>query len=121
MSSKKISLTIAERYDIVKYAHQIPSSWVTYFLFPEFLEVIQITDEEAKEYDVKVVDGTVECNCPDRKFEYDQDSFPKQILDTIALYVQDVQAQIDEEKKNTPDHSASPLYEKIVESLSKIL
>ena len=43
--SKKISLTIAERYDIVKYAHQIPSNRVTYFSFPEFLEVIPITDE----------------------------------------------------------------------------
>ena len=119
--NKKISLTIPERYDIVKYAHQIPSNRVTYFTFPAFLEVIQITDEEAKEFDVKVVDGKVECNCPDRKFEYDTASFPQQILDTIAQYVKDVQAQIDEEKKNTPDHTASPLYEKIVESLSKIL
>ena len=32
--SKKISLTIAERYDIVKYAHQIPSSMATYFTLP---------------------------------------------------------------------------------------
>lgn len=119
--SKKINLTIAERYDIVKYAHQIPSTMVTYFTFPEFLEAIQITDEEAKEYDVKVVDGVVECNCPDRKFEYDTDIFPKPIMDTIAQYVKEVQEEIDEEKKNTPDHSASPLYEKIVASLSKIL
>ena len=119
--SKKISLTIAERYDIVKYAHQIPSTRVTYFSFPEFLDVIQITDEEAEKYGVKVVNGKVECSCPDRKFEYDVDSFPKPIMDTIAQYVKDVQAQIDEEKKNTPDHSASPLYEKIVASLSKIL
>ena len=118
---KKISLTIAERYDIVKYEQQIHSNRVTYFSFPEFLEVIQITDEEAKEFGVKVVDGTVECNCPDRKFEYDTASFPKPIIDTIAQYVKDVQEQIDEEKKNTPDHSASPLYEKIVASLSKIL
>ena len=48
-------------------------------------------------------------------------SFPKPIIDTIAQYVKDVQEQIDEEKKNTPDHSASPLYEKIVASLSKLL
>ena len=119
--SKKISLTIAERYDIVKYAHQIPSSMATYFTFPDFLNVIQITDEESKEFDVKVVDGKVECNCPDHKFEYDIADFPKQIIDTIVQYVKDVQAQIDEEKKNTPDHTASPLYEKIVAALNKLV
>ncbi len=119
--SKKISLTIPERYDVVKYAHQIPSTMVTYFSFPEFLEVIQITDDEAKGFDVKVVDGNVECNCPERKFEYDTASFPKPIMDTIEEYVKEVQEEIDEQKKNTPDHSASPLYEKIVASLSKIL
>jgi hypothetical protein len=94
---------------------------MTYFTFPEFLDVIQITDDEASKYGVKVVDGAVECNCPDRKFEYDAERFPKAIVDTIAQYVKDIQAQIDEERKNTPDHSASPLYEKIVASLSKIL
>ena len=42
-------------------------------------------------------------------------------MDNISQYVKDMQEEIDEEKKNTPDHSASPLYEKIVASLSKIL
>ena len=119
--AKIINLTIAERYDIVKYAHQIPATQVTYFSFPHFLDKIQITDDEAKEFDIKVVDGEVQCNCPDRKFEIDVDAMPKQIIDTIAQYVKDVNEEIAEEKKNTPDHSASPLYEKISAALSKLL
>lgn len=118
---KTISLTIAERYDIIKYAHQIPSSRMSYFSFPAFMEVIQITPEEEKEYDIKVNGGKIECNCPDKVFEYHISDFPDVIINTIRHYVEDIKAEIEEEKKNTPDHSASPFYEKSVEVLSKLL
>jgi hypothetical protein len=118
--SNTISLTIPERYEIVKYAHQIPSSNSTYFQFPYFLDVINITDEEIKEYGIKMDQGSIECNCPDKVFEYNVEDFPEIIMTTIRHFIDDLQEQIDEEKKNTPDHSASPLYVKIVAALSKL-
>lgn len=118
---KTISLTIAERYDVIKYAHQIPSSRLSYFSFPAFLDVIQITPEEEKEYDIKVVGNKIECNCPDKKFEYKVSDFPEIIINTIKHYVEDVKGLIEEEKKNTPDHSASPFYTNAVNALSKVL
>ena len=118
---KTIKLTLAERYDVIKYAHHLPSSRLSYFAFPAFLDVIQITPEEEKEYDIKVVDGKIESNSPDKVFEYHASDFPEIIINTIRHYIEVVSKQIEEEKENTPDHSASPFYVNAVNALSKVL
>lgn len=119
--AKKISLTIPERYDVIKYAHNLPSNIALYSVFPEFVDAIQLSDEEGEKYEIKVVDGVVTCNAPDLTFEYDLDTFPPIVIDSIKNYVNDIKEIMAEEKKANKNAEPSKMYVAAVKALEKLV
>lgn len=122
--ANKIKLTIEDRYRIVTYAHQIPSSTGVYFNFPAFVDKLSLTDDEEKEYAVSVdSDGAVKSNSPDKVFEYDSSDFPEIVMNAIAGYIEDLKttmADMREANKENPDYTDSELYTNIVKYLGKL-
>ena len=117
--SNKITLTIPERYDVIKYAHNLPSNIALFTAFPDFVEAIQLSDEEGEKYGIKVENGTVTCNDPTLTFEYDLDSFPKIVIDSIKNYVSDMKAIMAEEAKKKVE--PSKFYTAAVKALEKLV
>ena len=119
-----VKLNVEERYNVLKYAHQLPSTLQTYFRFPEFREFLEFTPEEEKEMEVRVENGEVKCNCPDREFEYALEKFPKPILAAInqrVAEIRDEMAKLREAHKGDETFSDSPLFTAIVKYLGKMV
>lgn len=119
-----VKLTVKDRHNIIKYAHNLPSTMQTYFYFDEFLDLLKFTDEEEKEYGIELVDGEIKCNCPDKLFDVDIDKIPAGIRAAIKMRVSDYKAEMKklrEANKGNDSYKDSPLFTAIVENLSKLL
>lgn len=121
---KTIELTIEDRYRIMTYAHQIPSSAGVYLNFPAFVDKIGLTDDEEREYEVKVgADGVITSNSPDKVFTYKYSDFPEVVMSAIKGYVEDLtatMADLREANKANKDYTDSELYTNMVSYLGKL-
>ena len=120
-----VKMTVKDRHNIIKYGYNLPSTLQTYFpFFTDFLGLFEFTPEEEKEYGIKIVDGEITCDCPDKLFDIDIDKVPEGIHAAIKMRVTDYKAEMKklrESNKNNPDFKDSPLFVAIVENLSKLL
>lgn len=118
-------MTVKDRHNIIKYGYNLPSTLQTYFpFFTDFLGLFEFTPEEEKEYGIKIVDGEITCDCPDKLFDIDIDKVPEGIHAAIKMRVTDYKAEMKklrDSNKNNPDFKDSPLFVAIVENLSKLL
>ena len=120
-----VKMTVKDRHNIIKYAYNLPSTLQTYFpFFGEFLGLFEFTPEEEKEYGIRIEDGEIICNCPDKLFDIDIDKVPESIHSAIKMRVTDYKAEMKklrESNKGNPNFKDSPLFIAIVENLSKLL
>lgn len=120
-----VKMTVKDRHNIIKYGYNLPSTLQTYFpFFTDFLGLFEFTPEEEKEYGIKIVDGEITCDCPDKLFDIDIDKVPEGIHAAIKMRVTDYKAEMKklrDSNKNNPDFKDSPLFVAIVENLSKLL
>lgn len=84
---KEYTLTIADRYNIIKYAHQLDSTTAVRLNFDAFIEKLELDDEEQKKYKVSVVDGVVQSSDDTYVRKYVASDFPPVIISAIADYV----------------------------------
>jgi hypothetical protein len=120
-----VKMTVKDRHNIIKYGYNLPSTLQTYFpFFDQFLSIFEFTPEEEKEYGIKIVDGEITCNCPDKLFDIDVDRVPEGIHTAIKMRVTDYKAEMKklrDANKDNKDYKDSPLFVAIVENLSKLL
>ena len=119
-----VKLSVEDRYNVLKYAHQLPSTLQTFFNFPAFREKLEFSPEDEKELDIKVVDGKITCNKPDLVFEYDLETFPKPILRAINQRVDEIKDEMEQLRKAHKEDKTfkdSPLFTAIVENLGKLV
>lgn len=120
-----VKLTIKDRHNIIKYGYNLPSTLQTYFpFFDQFLGLFEFTPEEEEKYGIKIVDGEITSNSPDKVFDIDIDQVPQGIHDAIKMRVTDYKAEMKklrESNKGNASYSDSPLFTAIVENLSKLL
>jgi hypothetical protein len=120
-----VKMTVKDRHNIIKYGYNLPSTLQTYFpFFDQFLSIFEFTPEEEKEYGIKIVDGEITCNCPDKLFDIDVDQVPEGIHAAIKMRVTDYKAEMKklrDANKDNKDYKDSPLFVAIVENLSKLL
>ena len=82
--SNIVKMTVKDRHNIIKYGYNLPSTLQTYFpFFGQFLSIFEFTPEEEKEYGIKIADGEITCNCPDKLFDIDIDQHCR--LSTASL------------------------------------
>lgn len=96
--NKTIKLTIEDRYQIIKYAHQIPCTLVVRANFDQFVEKLELDEEESKQYTVSYNDAG-EMVVSDAKYvrEYTRNDFPV-IYDAIVSYVNTIREESSGEK-----------------------
>ena len=119
-----VKLTIKGRNDVIKYAHNLPSTLGTYFNFDQFLSIFEFTPEEQEQYEIKIVDGEVTCNCPEKEFEIDTSAIPEPIMAAIKTRVADYKdemAKLREANKNNANFKDSPLFTAIVNVLGELI
>lgn len=119
-----VKLTIKGRNDVIKYAHNLPSTLGTYFNFDQFLSIFEFTPEEQEQYEIKIVDGEITCNCPEKLFEIDTSAIPEPIMSAIKTRVADYKeemAKLREANKNNADFVDSPLFTAIVKTLGELI
>lgn len=120
-----VKMTVKDRHNIIKYGYNLPSTLQTYFpFFSQFLPIFEFTPEEEKEYGIKIVDGEITCNCPDRLFDIDIDQVPEGIHAAIKMRVTDYKAEMKklrDSNKGNPNYTDSPLFVAFVNTLSKLL
>jgi hypothetical protein len=119
-----VKLTVKGRNDVIKYAHNLPSTLGTYFNFDAFLSLFEFTPEEEEKYEIRIEDGEIKCNCPEREFEIDTSAIPEPIMAAIRTRVADYReemAKLREANKGNPDYKDSPLFTAIVESLGALI
>lgn len=119
-----VKLTIKGRNDVIKYAHNLPSTLGTYFNFDQFLSIFEFTPEEQEQYEIKIVDGEVTCNCPEKEFEFDTSAIPEPIMAAIKTRVADYKdemAKLREANKNNANFKDSPLFTAIVNVLGELI
>jgi len=119
-----VKLTLKGRNDVIKYAHNLPSTLGTYFNFNQFLSLFEFTPEEQEKYEIDIVDGEITCNCPDKLFEIDTSAIPEPIMAAIKTRVADYKdemAKLREANKNRPDYEDSPLFTAIVNTLGELI
>lgn len=119
-----IKLTMQDRFDILKYAKALPSTTSTYFRFPEFEEIFEITPEEESEYAVSLDDGKLCCNCPDKLFDIDIEPIPEAIHDAIKLRITEYKDEMEKLRKvnrGNQQFSDSPFFCAFIKALSKLL
>ena len=119
-----VKLTIKGRNDVIKYAHNLPSTLGTYFNFDQFLSLFEFTPEEQEQYEIKIVDGEITCNCPEKVFEIDTSAIPEPIMSAIKTRVEDYKAEmakLREANKNNENYEDSPLFTAIVNTLGELI
>lgn len=124
VDKRVVSLNIVERHDVIKYAHNLPSTMATFFPFGQFVDLFEFTDEEQKQYGIRYEDGKIVSNAPDLVFDIDITAAPEGIMDAIRLRVGEYKkeiARLREANKNIKGYTDSPLLTAIVNTLSKLL
>ena len=119
-----VKLTVKGRNDVIKYAHNLPSTLGTYFNFDAFLSLFEFTPEEQEQYEIRFEDGEIKCNCPDRVFEIDTSAIPEPIMAAIKTRVADYKDEMRkmrEANKANADYKDSPLFTAIVDCLGALI
>ena len=80
-----VKLTVKGRNDVIKYAHNLPSTLGTYFNFDAFLSLFEFTPEEQEQYEIRFEDGEIKCNCPDKVFEIDTYALSKTTISPARI------------------------------------
>lgn len=86
-----IELTLEDRYQIIKYAHQIPCTLAVRAAFNPFVELLELNDFEiADGYTVEYGEnGAIKVSNPEYRRAYTREDFPV-IYDAIRTYVDDL-------------------------------
>ena len=122
---KILHLTVEDRYNIVKYAYNLPSTLQTYFpFFRVFLPKFEFSPEEQAELGIRIVDGEATCDFPDKKFDIDISDIPEGIHDAIKMRITDYKDEMHklrEANKANPSYTDPPLFVNMVETLKVFL
>lgn len=124
VEKRVVSLNIAERHDVIKYAHNLPSTMATFFPFGQFVGLFEFSDEEQAKYGIRYEDGKVVSNSPDLVFDIDITDAPEGIMAAIRMRVGEYKkeiARLREANRNIKGYTDSPLLTAIVDTLSKLL
>lgn len=87
MAKTTVSLKISDRYNIIKYAYQIPCTLAVRMAFDDFVDSLAVSDEEEAKAVVKIENGVPHVE-NDFATEYKTETFPKVILDAIEEYIE---------------------------------
>lgn len=91
MNPTQVALNIVDRYNIIKYAHQIPSTLRVRMEFDDFVSKLELSEEESATYTVTM--GAEGITCSDDSYVriYNPGNDFPVIYDAIKSYVADIE------------------------------
>lgn len=109
-----VSLTIRERFDLIKYTHRLPCTLKLRLAVDEFFNSLEITDEESSKYGIEVNPATFELVCNDDNYTVVYDSFSENMISALKDYVTGFDTE--ENKENTTLQKAFVIFKKVINS-----
>lgn len=106
-----VSLTIRERFELIKYTHRLPSTLKLRLAVDEFFNMLEITDEEATKFQIKVDPATFELSCNDESYVTVFDKLPEDALTAIKNYIYSFDTE--ENKENPVLQKALVIFKKV--------
>lgn len=109
-----ISLTVRERFDLIKYTHRLPCTLKLRLAVDEFFNSIEITDDESAKFGISVNPATFELVCNDENYIVVYETFSADIITALKNYINDFDTE--ENKENTTLQKALVIFKKVVNS-----
>ena len=119
-SERSVCLTIAERYAAIKHAYGLTCTTAARLLINEFVEKLQLDDEEKKTYQVSVKYGVPEGSDLTYTRCFTAADFPQQMLVYIKEYVVGLKYEVKEREAKIPGGTKGSFRESAINALSKI-
>ena len=85
---KEISLTIEQRLGIISSAYTLKCTTAIRRVFNDFINALEVTDEEGKKYEVKRDGEKIVSNDPTYTRSYKLTDFPTEIVKAIHGYIE---------------------------------
>jgi len=84
-----ISLTIKDRFELIKYTHKLPCTLALRLSVDDFLDQLELTEEERAQYGVKVDPVTYDLSVEDESYAVTYEKFPEAVVKSITSFVRD--------------------------------
>lgn len=107
-----ISLTIKDRYELIKYTHKLPCTLRLRQAVDGFFDQIELSEAEKEKYDIKVDPLTYEVSSNDETYEVLYETFPEPVIKAISGFVRDYDNE--EGQKSPLVKSALSVFKKVL-------
>lgn len=109
-----VSLTIRERFDLIKYTHRLPCTLKLRLAVDEFFNSLEITEEESTKYGINVNPATYEVSCNDENYVVVYEKFSDNMISALKDYVTGFDTE--ENKENTTLQKAFVIFKRVINS-----
>ena len=107
-----IKLTLAQRYDISRYARRLPCTLELRFAIDSFFEMIEFTPEEIQTNGISIDEKTFELICNDPLVSIEINAVPEAVKKSMKTYI---------EALDTDDNKNNVLLQKTFEAFKIII